>query len=168
VSKCVKRMMLDSFEGIVRHRPDFIVIDASQVGGVAINRLRLDFSTIQINILGVKNAIACKVLGDIGVSGLDRIFSGPSAIVFGGADVVELCKRVVQHAELNKNIVIRGGVVDGCVIAGTEISAISHSPGRLELLSSVASLLLSPGGRIVSSVKSVGNKIANQIDSVGV
>lgn len=166
MSKCVKRMMLDAFGDVLSQRCDFIVVDSSKVVGVDINRIRLDLSDVKVSLIGVKNAIAAKAFEESGVNGVGEIFTGPSSIVFGGIDVVELSKRVVQCVDANKSMVIRGGVLDGQVFDHAGILSISRSPGRLELLSSISAIILSQGIAISSAVISSGALIAGQVREV--
>lgn len=165
MSKCVKRMMLDTFCDILKHKHDFIVVDSSKVIGVDVNQIRLSFSDIKLRLLGVKNTIAVKALEESGINGVGEIFVGPTSIVFGDVDVVELSKRVVACADANKSVVIRGAVIDGRVVDSLGVSALSRSLGRTELLSSLSALIISPGASISSAMLSQASLIAGQIVS---
>lgn len=167
MSKCVKRMMLDTFGGVLKRNHDFIVVDSSKVIGLDVNRIRLDFVDIKLRLLGVKNAIAAKALEEFGVKGSEGIFIGPTSIVFGDVDIVELSKRVVKCAESNKSMVIRGAVIDGCVVDGAAVSELSRSPGRIELLSNLSALILSPGASASLAMLSSGQLLTGQIAQVG-
>lgn len=166
LSKCVKRMMLDNLSDVLKRSQDFIVIDSSRVSAAAVNQIRLDFSDANVCLLGVKNAIAVKTFEEVGVSGTDRLFGGPSSIVYGDVDVVALSKRVVHFADTNKSIVIRGGIIDGQVVDNVGVVSISKSPGRLELLSNLSGLFVSQGMAVSSIVLSSGGLIASQISQV--
>ena len=166
MSKCVKRMMLDKLEYVLKCNQDYIVIDSSRVPAVDINRIRLDFSDANVCLLGVKNAIAVKTSEEVGVSGAGRLFGGPSSIVYGDVDVVALSRRVVHFADANKSVVIRGGVIDGQVVDSVDVVSISKSPGRLELLSNLSALFASQGTAVSSAMLSSGGLIASQISQV--
>ena len=166
MSKCVKRMMLDRLGDLLKRSQDFIVVDSSKVPAVDINRIRLDLSDGGVCLLGVKNAIAVKTFEELGVSGAGRLFGGPSSIVYGDVDVVALSKRVVNFANANKSVVIRGGVIEGRVVDNSGVVSISKSPGRLELLSNLSALFLSQGMAVSSAVLSSGGLIASQISQV--
>ena len=163
MSKFVKRMMLDTFGEVLKSRCDFIVVDSSKVVGVDINRIRLDLSDAKVRFLGVKNAIAAKAFEEAGVSAVGQIFTGPTTVVFGDIDVVELSKIVVQCVDANKNMMIRGGVVDGHLVDQDGVISISRSPGRVELLSGISALILSQGAAVSSAVLSPARLLAGQI-----
>ena len=60
-----------------------------------------------------KNTIMKIALKENDLPTLDDILEGPSAFVFAGADPVASAKAVKDFAKKNKNLVIKGGIMDG-------------------------------------------------------
>lgn len=166
MSKYVKRMMLDTFGDVLKSRCDFIVVDSSKVVGVDINRIRLDLSDAKVWFLGVKNAIAAKAFEEAGVNDVGGIFTGPTTVVFGDVDLVELSKCMVRCVDANKSMLLRGGVVGGRLLDHDGIVSISKSPSRVELLSCISAIIVSQGAAVSSAVLSPSRLVAGQIREV--
>ena len=63
-----------------------------------------------------------------GVRGLEKVLAGPSTVLFGGRDVVELSKEIVEAAKKNDKIQIKGGSVEGSTLDPAGVETLSKSP----------------------------------------
>lgn len=167
MSKVVKQMMFDSLRRIMASHSDFIVVDVSRVPGSIINRLRLDLAENQVQIFGVKNAIAAKVFSDAGIKLVGESFLGACSIAFGDVDSVVLSKEMIKCVQANKLLSIRGGIIDGRVVSAGDVDGLSKSPGRLELLGQLAGLINSPSSTLIRSFGSPAAALASQVGAVG-
>lgn len=86
----VKDMVIADIQGRVGSTKDFIVVDASKLDAITANRWRLAMRKEQISALTVKNSVALNALKSKGVQGLDAVLAGPSTLLWGGEDVVQL------------------------------------------------------------------------------
>src|SRR5690348_1860958 len=57
-----------------------------------------------------KNTLAKRAAADAGITGLDALFAGPTALAFVSGDVVEAAKGLREFARANPLLVIKGGV----------------------------------------------------------
>lgn len=163
MSKQIKTMVIDQIRKELGDSRDLLVVDASALDGVTANRLRIALQKKGVNLLGVKNALANRALEDLGVSGLDKILAGPSTLIWGGEDIVQLSKEITKWAKDVEKLKIKGGTVDGQVIDAKGVVDLSKSPGRLELLSIIAGQLLSPGRKLAAALLGPGGKVAGQL-----
>lgn len=166
MSKVVKRMMIDSIQGALGDCREVLVLDASKMDGVAANQLRLTLRKKQITLLGVKNAVARRALHEIGLTGAADVLTGACTLVFGSEDIVALSKELTEWCEKIKTIEIRGGAIGATPLRPADVESLSKSPGRAELLSQIAGLILSPGGRLAGAITSAGGKIAGQVKAI--
>ncbi len=166
MSKVVKSMMINSIQDALGDCREVLVLDASRLSGVAANQLRLDLRKKRITLLGVKNAVARRALSDIGLTGAADVLAGPCTLVFGSDDIVALSKEITEWCEKQKVIEIRGGAIGATPLKAKDVEALSKSPGRLELLSQIAGLILSPGAQLAAAIKGPGGKIAGQVKTL--
>ena len=166
MSKVVKKMMIDSIQGALGDCREVLILDASRLSGVAANQLRMDLGKKQISMLGVKNAVARRALSEIGLTGAADVLSGPCTLVYGSEDIVALSKELTEWCEKLKAIEIRGGAIGETPLKAADVESLSKSPGRLELLSQIAGLILSPGARLASILKGPAGKIAGQVKTI--
>ncbi|MEZ6065652.1 MAG: 50S ribosomal protein L10 [Planctomycetaceae bacterium] len=163
MSKVVKTMVMDEIRSRLGESRDVVVIDTSLMDGVAANKMRLALQEKGVSLLTVKNKLANRVLADAGVSGLDNVLAGPSTLVWGGEDIVELSKEMTRWAREVDKLKIKGGAVDGQGLDAAGVVELSKSPSRLELIGQIAGLILSPGARLAGALLGPGGTIAGQL-----
>ena len=86
----------------------------------------------------VKNTLTKIAAKDAGVSGLDDLLAGPSAIAFVKGDAVEAAKGIKAFAKDNPSLVIKGGYMDGAVLDAAAVQKIADLESREVLLSKLA------------------------------
>ena len=166
MSKRIKDMLVAELRERLGSHRDILVVDYSKLDGVTLNNLRLKLRKQNIRMLGVKNSLARKVLGELGLAGLDPFLAGPSTLVFGGPDIVALSKEITKWAKDLEPLQIKGGVVEGNSINPAGVDALSKSPSREELLGKIVTLMLSPGAQLVGALLGTGGKLAGQVKSI--
>ncbi|MEU6023841.1 MULTISPECIES: 50S ribosomal protein L10 [unclassified Micromonospora] len=85
-----------------------------------------------------KNTLAKRAAADAGISGLDELFTGPTALTFVSGDVVEAAKGLRDFAKANPKLVIKGGVFEGKAISAAEVTKLADLESREVLLAKLA------------------------------
>jgi large subunit ribosomal protein L10 len=85
-----------------------------------------------------KNTLAKRAATDAGISGLDALFTGPTALAFVSGDPVEAAKSIRDFAKTNPHLVIKGGVFEGRAISAAEVRSLADLESREVLLSKLA------------------------------
>ncbi|WP_433499591.1 50S ribosomal protein L10 [Sphaerimonospora sp. CA-214678] len=88
-----------------------------------------------------KNTLTKIAANNAGITVLDELFQGPTAIAFVKGDVVEAAKGLRDFAKANPLLVIKGGVVDGKSMTPTEITKLADLESREVLLAKLAGAL---------------------------
>ena len=86
----------------------------------------------------VKNTLTKIAAKDAGVTGVDDLLAGPSAIAFVRGDAVEAAKAIRAFAKENPALVIKGGYMDGKALSVAEVQRIADLESREVLLSKLA------------------------------
>lgn len=86
----------------------------------------------------VKNTLTKIAAKDAGVTGVDSLLAGPSAIAFVRGDAVEAAKTLRTFAKENPALVIKGGYMDGRTLSVEEVQRIADLESREVLLSKLA------------------------------
>ena len=69
-----------------------------------------------------KNTLAKRAANQVGVTGLDELFVGPTAITFIEGDPVEAAKSLRNFAKTHEALVIKGGYMEGKALSVEEIT----------------------------------------------
>ena len=88
-----------------------------------------------------KNTLVKRAAEEAGVEGLDDLLSGPTAIAFVTGEVVNAAKALKTFAKDNKELVVKGGVMDGAALSAAELDKIAELESREVLLAKMAGAL---------------------------
>ena len=86
----------------------------------------------------VKNTLTKIAAKQAGLTGLDELLTGPTAVAFVSGDPVEAAKGLRDFARTNPLLIIKGGVLDGNPISAAEISRLADLESREVLLAKLA------------------------------
>ena len=145
---------------------DIVAVDASKLNGVTANKLRLAMRKKKISALTVSNKLAQQALKKAGVTALDPFLQGPTTLVWGGEDIVALSKEIAKWAKEIEPLKIKGGTTEGTALSPATVEALSKSPGRLELIGQIITLMTSPGARLAGALLGPGGKLASQVKKI--
>jgi large subunit ribosomal protein L10 len=85
-----------------------------------------------------KNTLAKRAATDAGISGLDALFTGPTALAFVSGDPVEAAKGLREFAKTHPLLVIKGGVFEGKAMSADEVRKLADLESREVLLAKLA------------------------------
>jgi large subunit ribosomal protein L10 len=162
MSKQIKQMIIDDIRQKLGECRDVLVVNSSKMDAITDNRFRGQLRAKGIHLLQVKNTLARRVLEEAGVKSMEQVLAGPSTLVWGGEDIVSLSKEIAKWARQIEKLEIKGGAVEGQVVDAKGVDELSKSPGRLELISQIVGLALSPGARLAGALLGPGGTISGQ------
>jgi large subunit ribosomal protein L10 len=85
-----------------------------------------------------KNTLAKRAAIDAGISGLDDLFTGPTALAFVSGDPVEAAKGLRDFAKVHPLLVIKGGVFEGRPVTADDVRKLADLESRDVLLAKAA------------------------------
>ena len=85
-----------------------------------------------------KNTLTKLAAEAAGLSGLDALLSGPTAVAFVTGDPVEAAKGLRDFGRANPALVVKGGVLDGKPLTAEEIRKLADLESREVLLAKLA------------------------------
>ncbi len=120
-----------------------------------------------------KNTLAKRAAVEAGISGLDALFTGPTAVAFVSGDPVEAAKGLREFAKTNPALIIKGGVFEGKPVSAAEVAKIADLESREVLLaklaggmkanlSKAAALFQAPLAQAVRTVAALQDKRQNE------
>jgi large subunit ribosomal protein L10 len=107
----------------------------------------------------VKNTLTKIAAERAGVTGLDDLLVGPSAVAFVRGDAIGVAKALKNFSKENPNLVIKGGYFEGKVINAAEVQKLASLESREVLLSKVAGALMATLAKAVRTVDALRSKL---------
>lgn len=167
MSKFVKELLQKETEDLFGGVREFVVINTDGVSGNDNNAMRGAFSAKGMKLRVVHNSLMRKAMIALKMPKAKELFvSGPCTVVFGGDSVVDVAKEVIAINKKISTIELRGAYVDGTLVAGGGIAALSKMPNRAELQSQVVKIALTPGANVAAAVMAPASVIAGCIKTI--
>ena len=126
-------------------------------------QLRRDLRNVNATCNIIKNNITRRALQECEIAGLEDALVGPTAVIMSNEDYLEPSKIIYNFTKNNEYYKIKGGVIDGKVMAAEEIITLAKLPSRETLLSMLAGALLSN----ISKVAVALNEVKKQKEEAG-
>lgn len=168
MSKKVKEMIMTAIRDNLGEAQDLLLVDVSKMDANVTNEWRLALRETKINALSVKNTLARSVLADRGieVEPLESLLAGPTTLVWGGEDIVELSRSITKWAEKIEALKVKGASVEGQALDAEAVTRLSKSPGRRELIAEIVGLALSPGRQVAGALLGPARTVAGQVKAL--
>jgi len=116
----------------------------------------------------VKNTLARKAAEGTALEQASEHFKGVSAVALSTSDPVNLSKAISKFTKANADIFkFKTGVVEGRVVALSEVEAIASLPSKEELISKVMFLLNCQAQRLVTVLSAVPRNLAIVVKQIG-
>lgn len=135
-----------------------VIVDYRGLTVEEVTNLRKQLRDANVEMKVIKNSILSRAAKQVGLEGLDEVFTGPTAVAFSNDDVVAPAKIINEFAKDAKALEIKGGIIEGKVASIEEMTALAKLPNREGLLSMLLSVLQAPVRNVAYAVKAVAEK----------
>lgn len=115
-----------------------------------------------------KNTMVKRALEAAGIESeeLNALLVGPNAIAFSMEDAVAGAKVSVEFAKNNKNLLIKGGVVDGKYIDVAGVESLAKLPSREVLIAQVLGGFNAPIAGFANVLQGTIRKVVYALDAI--
>ncbi|AZM60598.1 MULTISPECIES: 50S ribosomal protein L10 [unclassified Streptomyces] len=114
----------------------------------------------------VKNTLTKIAAKEAGITTLDDLFAGSSAVAFVTGDPVEAAKGLRDFAKENPNLVIKGGVLDGKAMSADEIKKLADLESREVLLAKLAGAFKGKQTQTAQVLQALPSKLVRTVDAL--
>jgi len=163
MSKQIKQMEMDALKRAFGDVRDLVVLTASGVDCHADNQMRQGLRKKKIRLQVVKNSLTRRVFSELGMTGEDKFWAGPTVIAWGAGSLSELSRELDAVLKKNDKIKVKGALSEGQPITFDRAKSM---PTRSEAIGRVVSLLVSPAARLVGQILGPASRVAGQIKTL--
>jgi large subunit ribosomal protein L10 len=163
MSKVIKQMQMDALKEDFKGVRDMVLLHVVGLDAIAENKIRLDLRKKGIRLQMVKNSLARRVFGDMGLQ-IKSEWANSTTVAWGGTSVAELSKEletIVKKYE--KKMKVKLAVADGQEVA---FAAALKMPTRAEALGRVSMLAQAPARRVAGQIVGPASQVCGQIKGI--
>ena len=113
-----------------------------------------------------KNTVMRIALKELDEVNMDSILEGPSAFIFCNGDVAAAAKAVTEFAKENKNLEVKGGMMDNTFVNAEEIKAIASLPSKEVLLAQIAGAISGVARGLAVCINGVPSGLARALQQL--
>ena len=166
MSKTLKEIIQREFKSHFDGVNELVVVSVRGISGKDNNEMRGDLLNKQIHLRVVKNSLATRVLCEYGMSEIGQLLNGSCAIAYGGDNIVDLAKTLMEWDKKLEHFNVKGGYLEGKLLDAEAAKALSKMPNRVELQGMIVMLANSPGSRLAGAIGSPASNIAGCIKAL--
>src|SRR3954467_10300943 len=117
MSKIIKKMQMDSLKANFDGVRDMVFLSVVGLDAITENKVRLDLRKKGIRMQMVKNAIARRVLVDMGFA-VENAWGGATTVAWGGSSISDPAKEIEAFAKKNDKFVKpKSALADGSEVS---------------------------------------------------
>lgn len=161
-----KEQLVESYSEGLAKAPHVFLVDYKGVTVTEVSELRRKIREVGGQYEVVKNRLVLRAIGGEALEGLKDDFQGPTAVAFCGDDPVGLAKAVTDFAKDVPAIELKGGLLEGQLVAAEEVKEIAQMPSREELLTKLVFLLQSPVSSFVKTLAALPRQFVVVLEQI--
>jgi large subunit ribosomal protein L10 len=139
-----KAQAISELESGIGKATNAFLIEFKGITVPQVTELRRQVRESQSDYIVVKNTLALIAIKDSPMIALKDQFTGPTAVAFNTGDAVGLAKALTKFAKDVPAVTFKGAMLNGQIVAATEIQTIANLPSREELISKLLYLMQHP------------------------
>lgn len=158
-----KSMLLEEVKQRIQDSPYAIVTDYTGLKVSEISELRKRLRAVGARYSVVKNSMLRLAAEQLGWPEFGGLLAGQTAIVAGSRDVCSAAKAVKNFAAEFNRPTIKGGILDGRLLAAPDVVALADLPSREALLARLLSVIGGPATKLARLIQTPGGQLARVI-----
>lgn len=144
-----------------------VLVDYSGITVAEDTELRRKTREANVDYAVVKNTLLRRAADNAGLSELDPLFNGSTALAISTEDAVAPAKVICEFAKkLENHFEVKGGFMDGKVMSIEEINALAAIPAIPVLRAQVLGTMLAPITSLAIVIKAIAEKLGAPAEEV--
>ena len=144
MDRTTKLGLINGLAARLKDSPNLYVTDFTGLRVKQMTELRRRLRKAGVEYVVVKNTLAERALKEMKVAGLEASFSGPTGIVFAGADPVPAAKVLGDFVKEFEKPSIKAGLVEGKTLSPADVKRLASLPSREQMLAQLGGAFQAP------------------------
>lgn len=156
---------IKAFAGLAGNAPFILLAEYRGTKVADINAFRRALEKNGMSYRVIKNTLARRAFGDVGVGGLDGKLKGMTGVVFSSADAVGSAKLLRDLLKNLPTLQVRAGYFDGSALDANAVKTVAEMPTREDILSQLLATLQEGPRQLVSVIQAPGRDLVQLLNN---
>ena len=163
-----KQAVVSDIQSKVEQAQSVVFFDYRGLTVAEVTDLRNKLRAAGVEYRVLKNTMIKRATDNLGITGLDDVLQGPTAVAFGTNDPVAPAKILVDFIKAVKKTEIKGGVLSGKAIDPNGVKYLAELPSKEQLLAKMLGSLNAPMTGLVMVLSGVTSKFVRTLEAIRV
>ena len=150
-----KEEQVDALAEKMKDAAIVLLTDYRGINVADVTNLRKTIREANAEYTVIKNNITKRALNKNGITELDEILEGPTAVIIAKEEYLPALKAIYKYSKDNDFYKIKGGVLEGKVTSIEELITLAKLPSREELIAKLAGCLLANVSKLAATLDAV-------------
>jgi len=163
MSKQIKQLEMDALRQTFQEVQDMVLLSSDKLDCQGNHQFRSALRKKSIRLQMVKNSLARRVFGDLGIKA-DNFWAGSTIVAWGAGSLAELSRELeTLRKKYDKVVKVKGAISERQPV---DFKVALKMPTKAEAIGRVIGMALSPASRLVSQILAPASNIAGQIKTL--
>lgn len=153
-----KKLLVEEIKNKIQRAKSLTFVDYRGLTVEEDTKMRAAFRNAGADYKVYKNRLLLRALEECGITGLESVLEGTSAVAFGFEDEVAPNKIIVDTIKDTQKMQIKGGVLNGQVVDVAMVEKLASIPSKEVLLAKLLFLLQSPVRGLAVALNAIAEK----------
>ena len=161
-----KKLVVAAIREKLEKAQSVVLIDYRGLTVAEVTELRNEFRKAGVEYQVLKNTLIRKAANEMGITGLDNILEGPTAVAFGMEDPASAAKIISEFAKKTKKTEVKAGLLGTEVLDAKGVQALADLPPKEVLVARIMGSLNAPITNFVGVLSATLRSLVYAIDAV--
>ncbi len=166
MSKLLKRLLVEDLTQRFQEEDNVLALAYQGIDAEESRELRRGLRKSGMNLLVVKNSAARRAFKEVGMDGLIPYLEGPTAVLWGGEDLVGLARTAMEYASKYAPLEVKGGVAEGAGLSIEEVTALARYPSGKALLATLVADFDAPARSIIHIFSAAATQMVGLVEAI--
>lgn len=153
-----KKLLVEEIKSKIQRAKSLTFVDYRGLTVEEDTKMRAAFRDAGADYKVYKNRLLLRALEECGITGLESVLEGTSAVAFGFEDEVAPNKIIVDTIKKTQKMQVKGGVLNGQIIDVAMVEKLANIPSKEVLLAKLLFLLQSPVRGLAVALNAIAEK----------
>ncbi|HLZ07763.1 MAG TPA: 50S ribosomal protein L10 [Chloroflexota bacterium] len=126
--------------------------------------LRRQLREVGVDFRVAKNTLALIAADRAGLSGLNELLKGPTAIAFASGDEAATAKALSDYARVSRILTVKGGILGSQVLSAEDVADVSRLPAKAQLHADLVGAVQGPAASLIGVLNSALSTVVHVLD----